>query len=221
MGLGDFVSNIFGSTNEFQAKAPDLDPNAYQYGGHAGGAEEAAALQGARAQRSTVTANQLQAQQGQMFGRGNESLDQAGQARNEQLGALGLARARATDRPEHCDDDGRQVRAKARGGTGFRCGVGAWSRGPRARAAERGGEHCDGHGRHRGSDEHRCRSGATRGRAVPCAAGGGLRQGDVGQAQTAFGAGAQSGQLAIGNQQVGQVGRDCRTTSTRRSLLRR
>ncbi len=42
MGLGDFISGIFGSTNEFEAKAPELDKSAYQYGGTAGGADEAA-----------------------------------------------------------------------------------------------------------------------------------------------------------------------------------
>jgi len=205
MGLGDFVSNIFGSTNEFQAKAPDLDPNAYQYGGHAGGAEEAAALQGARAQRSTVTANQLQAQQGQMFGRGNESLDQAGQARNEQLGALGLARARATGQaPSIATMTGDRYAQKLAAG---QASAAASARGPAALALAQqnaaantatGTADIAGQTSIAAAQE---RLAAEQSYAQQAA---GLRQGDVGQAQTAFGAGAQSGQLAIGNQQVGQ-----------------
>lgn len=42
MGLGDIVSGLFGSKNKFKASAPTVDPNAYQYGGRSGGAEEAA-----------------------------------------------------------------------------------------------------------------------------------------------------------------------------------
>jgi hypothetical protein len=42
MGIGDWISGIFGSENETKATAPKLDSNAYQYGGRAGGADQAA-----------------------------------------------------------------------------------------------------------------------------------------------------------------------------------
>jgi hypothetical protein len=42
MGIGDVLSDWFGSENETKATAPKLDSNAYQYGGRAGGADQAA-----------------------------------------------------------------------------------------------------------------------------------------------------------------------------------
>lgn len=39
MGLGDFISDIFGSKNTSTATAPKVDPKAYQYGGTPGGAK--------------------------------------------------------------------------------------------------------------------------------------------------------------------------------------
>jgi hypothetical protein len=42
MGIGDFVTNLFGSKNKTKATAPAVDSNAYQYGGNPGGAHEAA-----------------------------------------------------------------------------------------------------------------------------------------------------------------------------------
>jgi hypothetical protein len=42
MGIGDWISGIFGSENETKATAPKLDSNAYQYGGRQGGADAAA-----------------------------------------------------------------------------------------------------------------------------------------------------------------------------------
>lgn len=41
-GIGGAVSDLFGSTNNYSANAPTVDPNAYQYGGQAGGAQQAA-----------------------------------------------------------------------------------------------------------------------------------------------------------------------------------
>lgn len=40
--IGGFVSDIFGSKNKTRAVTPTTDPNAYQYGGAQGGADEAA-----------------------------------------------------------------------------------------------------------------------------------------------------------------------------------
>lgn len=42
MGIGDFISGVFGSKNKERAPEVEVDPNAYQYGGRAGGADEAA-----------------------------------------------------------------------------------------------------------------------------------------------------------------------------------
>jgi hypothetical protein len=41
-GIGDFFSGLFGSKNKTKAQAPKVDPNAYQYGGREGGADQAA-----------------------------------------------------------------------------------------------------------------------------------------------------------------------------------
>lgn len=58
MGLGDFVSNLFGSKNKASAAsnygAPPTDPNAYEYGGHPGGAAELAGAYGNTAQAAAV-----------------------------------------------------------------------------------------------------------------------------------------------------------------------
>ena len=69
-GLGGFVSGIFGSENEEKSKGYNVDPNAYQYAGRAGAADEAAnryadageAAQGRQATPSkTVGVNYAQA----------------------------------------------------------------------------------------------------------------------------------------------------------------
>lgn len=49
-GIGGALSGLFGSENEARVKAPELDPNAYQWGGRAGGADADAARFGAQAQ---------------------------------------------------------------------------------------------------------------------------------------------------------------------------
>lgn len=89
LGIGGFVSSLFGSENKDKAQAPQVDPSAYQYGGHAGGAAEAA-------DRYARTSNDYNAQAryatDQAYGdRGN-----AAGARQEQANALGLMRMRAT-----------------------------------------------------------------------------------------------------------------------------
>jgi hypothetical protein len=92
MGIGDFVSGIFGSKNKASAKKelPKVDPNAYQYGGRVGGAEDAAgryAALGASAQERggarliTGPADQARAQQAQ--------------ARDAQVSALGMQQSAA------------------------------------------------------------------------------------------------------------------------------
>ncbi len=79
MGLGDWVSSIFGSKNEFKAQAPEVNSNAYQYGGRPGGADDAAnryqqagqvaqgrqAAQAGYGNANEDRANQLMARQGQ------------------------------------------------------------------------------------------------------------------------------------------------------------
>lgn len=84
MGLGDFVTNLFGSKNKERASGYNVDSNAYNYGGSANGANDAAnayATQGAGAQNRQATqadtvaanygqadadrANGMQARQGQ------------------------------------------------------------------------------------------------------------------------------------------------------------
>lgn len=57
MGIGDWVSGVFGSENKAFANTPETDPNAYQYGGRAGYAQETA-------DRYRSTAEQAQSRQG-------------------------------------------------------------------------------------------------------------------------------------------------------------
>lgn len=88
--IGGFVSDIFGSKNEEHANAPQVDPNAYQYGGHQGGADEAAnryRQQGEGAQ--TRQAEQAQFQQANYddanFARAQQQAARSGQAQAANL----------------------------------------------------------------------------------------------------------------------------------------
>lgn len=102
MGIGDFVSNLFGSSNKYVAQPVQTDPNAFQYGGAPGGAAAAAGAatgqqtgQNARAGAADNMAdNQYNA--GQVgVGYATQGLDQSQQSRSQQEQALGMAQQRA------------------------------------------------------------------------------------------------------------------------------
>lgn len=90
MGIGDFISGIFGSKNRAKATAPTVDANAYEYGGGPQGAANAAL----RYQQAGANAQNRQAAQAN-YGQADADRAMNLQARS-QLGAVGnmqLARA--------------------------------------------------------------------------------------------------------------------------------
>lgn len=90
MGLGDIISGIFGSHNKEaeEVKPYQTDPNAYQYGGHPGGAQQQASIYGNTAHGYTQGAYNN-------FGAAEGDRGAAYQARDQQQDALGLAAQRA------------------------------------------------------------------------------------------------------------------------------
>jgi hypothetical protein len=89
-GIGGFISSVFGSENEEKAAAPTVDPNAYNYGGTEGGADEAAN----RYQANARYAQQRTAAQAD-YGQANASTRLGLQARGDMntVGQAQLSRA--------------------------------------------------------------------------------------------------------------------------------
>lgn len=83
MGIGDWVSGVFGSENKERAKAPELRDGAYQYGGWSGGAHEAAS-------RYRNQSDQAQKRQGVQANYGD-----ANASRQDQSSLAGAMRMRA------------------------------------------------------------------------------------------------------------------------------
>lgn len=95
MGIGDWVSGLFGSKNEERAKGYEVDSNAYEYGGRPGGAaEEAARLQG-RSDEASAGMGAATRDAGAMYQQAYQDRANAQQARGMQMDAAGMARARA------------------------------------------------------------------------------------------------------------------------------
>ncbi len=87
-GLGGVVSDFMGSTNRYEANAPEVDPNAYQYGGQPGGAQEAA-------NRYRGQAEGAQNRQGVQAGVVNTDYSQANAARQGQSSLANAMNMRA------------------------------------------------------------------------------------------------------------------------------
>jgi hypothetical protein len=87
-GLGGFVSGMFGSTNEYKAEGPKVDPGAYQYGGWEGGANEAAS-------RYRNQADQAQGRQGVQANVVGTDYSQANASRQGQSSLAQAMNARA------------------------------------------------------------------------------------------------------------------------------
>lgn len=96
MGIGDFVSNLFGSTNKATTKAPTVDPNAYQYGGAPGDAARSAANYANQASAAQGRAAPQAANVGVDFGQANSDASQAQQARQGQSAMANVLGQRAT-----------------------------------------------------------------------------------------------------------------------------
>ena len=82
-GIGDFMSSIFGSKNKYQQPVPQVDPNAYQYGGQPGGADEAA-------NRYRQQAEGAQGRQGEQVNYGDAQADRSANAQ-ARMGMQGMA----------------------------------------------------------------------------------------------------------------------------------
>lgn len=96
MGLGDFVSGIFGSKNKFRASQHQIDQNAFEYGGRPGGADAAAK----RYQQQAQQAQQRQGAQAQgaqgKYGLADQDRAMGQQARQGQSALAQAMQARAT-----------------------------------------------------------------------------------------------------------------------------
>lgn len=90
-GLGGMVSQLFGSTNNYRQGAPTVDPNAYQYGGQAGGAQQAA-------NRYRTQAEQAQNRQGVSvdYGQANQDRNMALESRQGQSSLANAMAMRAS-----------------------------------------------------------------------------------------------------------------------------
>lgn len=90
MGIGDFISGIFGSKNKAKASAPQVDANAYEYGGGPQGANNAAL----RYQQAGANAQSRGAAQAN-YAQSNVDLALGRQARGQigQVGQMQLSRA--------------------------------------------------------------------------------------------------------------------------------
>lgn len=88
--MGGIVSSIMGSDNEFTAKSREVNPNSYEYGGHANGAR-------IESENMKRLANQAQDRQGVGINYRDANYDRTmGQwARNDQNSMAGLMAARA------------------------------------------------------------------------------------------------------------------------------
>jgi len=95
-GIGGLGSRLLGGRNAFEAKGPQLDPNAYQYGGQQGGADEAAN----RYRQQAEGAQGRQATQAQNvnvdYGQANQARSQGMQARQGQAALASAMYGRAS-----------------------------------------------------------------------------------------------------------------------------
>lgn len=205
MGIGDFVSGVFGSDNEFQAKAPELDANAYQYGGRAGAAQEAAEKYDGRANRQLDQSNAYAGQQQHMFNRGNQGLDYSDQSRGQQMSVADMMMRRASGQtPSIAQMQGDRATQQM---TAQQASAAASSRGPAALAlAQQNAANNTATAQSQIGAQTQIAAAQERLAAEQAAMGAysSIRGADIGQAQTAFGAGAQSGQLGLGSQQAAQ-----------------
>lgn len=205
MGIGDFVSGVFGSENEFTATAPELDKNAYQYGGREGAAQEAAEKYDGRANRQLEQANAYAGQQQHMFNRGNQGLDMSNESRGQQMGVANMMLARARGQtPSIAQMQGDRATQQM---TAQQASAAASARGPAALAlAQQNAANNTATAQSQIAGQTSIAAAQERLAAEQAAMGAysNIRGADIGQAQTAFGAGAQSGQLGIASNQNAQ-----------------
>lgn len=95
MGIGDFISNIFGSTNKAKVAPPQVDPNAYHYGGTANGAADASANYTQQAQAAQGRQAPTAATQTVDYGQANADAGQGQQSRQGQSAMANVLAQRA------------------------------------------------------------------------------------------------------------------------------
>ena len=209
MGIGDFVSGIFGSKNEDKAKTHEVDANAYEYGGKPGGADAAAGRYNERAEDWKNKANEYGAQQGNLYNRGESAMNQQNDARGMQMDAASMARARATGQaPSIAQMQGDRAMGQA---VAAQTSQMASARGPAALAlAQQGAANNAANAQSDIAGQSAIAAAQERQAAEQAyaAQSGAIRGGDQGAAQTAYGAGAQAGQLGLGagNLSLGYTG---------------
>ena len=132
LGIGDYVSQFFGSKNKERAKGYNVDPNAYQYGGAPGGAETAAnayqsqgqTAQGRAApQASTVNINYAQANQdraqNQQARQGQNTLANIMSQRAQGLAGPSIAQQQADRQMQQAASQQAALAGSARGAGGL------------------------------------------------------------------------------------------------------
>ncbi len=199
--IGGFFSKMFGSENKerIDLNDPRLKPDAgaYNYGGDPNGARKAAANAGANQNNFTNQANEA-------WGQGTGALDNANGARNQQQEAAALTMRRATGAvpnvtQQAADRQMQQVVAAQRSGL-------ASARSPAGiAAAQRNAAAATAAGQANVAGQAQVNEAAERAAAEGQAqqAFSNIRAGDLGAANTAFGAGANAGQLGLGYGQLG------------------
>ncbi len=222
MGIGDFVSSLFGSKNEEKVNAPhdvyNVNPNSYQYGGAPGGAQAAQDRlngmgEGAAAHSGEYSQQQrdLTAQGSTQMGYGNTALGQGQQGRQGQMTAADMLLSRAQGHNLISQQVAQQQQQQL---SAQQASAAASARGPAALAmAQQNAANNTSTGQSQIA-ANAAIAGAQEQLANTQAAGqayGQARAQDIGTAQTSYGAagtsygaGAQAGQLAQGQDQLRQ-----------------
>lgn len=184
------------------------DSNRYEYGGRAGLADQTAG-------NFSAVKNQHQDQQKQMYGRGNDSLNDATNARWDTMRAAGRIDARAQG--QNLISTRVADAARRNQGAQTQSAI-ASARGPAGLAlAQQDATAAGAQGNAAIADAEMTNSAQEQlaNERASFDAYGNIRQGDVGQANTAFGASAQTGALGA---QYGQLENDVRKTQTQANL---
>lgn len=204
MGIGDFLSGVFGSKNEDKAKTHEVDANAYEYGGKPGGADEAAGRYNARSEDWKNKANEYGAQQANLYNQGTAAMNQQQDARGMQMDAASMARARATGQaPSIAQMQGDRAMGQA---VSAQASQAASARGPAALALAQqnaGNNMANAQQNIAGQSAIAAAQERQAAEQAYAAQSGAIRGGDQSAAQTSYGAGAQSGQLGLGAGNLG------------------
>lgn len=205
-GKGGSAGNTYHADPYSQTS--DYDPNKFEYGGHAGAAEDAVARQNALSNASYGDTARYSANAQGLAGRGGSFLDQSQDARTQQqqVAAMTLARAQGLT-PSIAQMQAQRDMQAAIAAQGARA---ASARGPAALAlAQQGAANNIANASGAISGQAQINAANERLAAEQAAAAqyGNIRQGDYVGANQAYGASAQQGQLGVGYGNLG-LGQD-------------